>query len=111
MRRLRRSDPGLEARWLGQVREVVSRVLAPFSVDLYLIGSRARGDSRLASDIDLAVDPRGDLPESVLAELHEALEESTVPVRVDLIDMRRAGEELRAKILKEGIRWIDSKSA
>ncbi len=68
MRRIRRPNPETEARGLAEVRRIATEVLAPFEVDLYLFGSRARGDARLASDIDLALDPRQDLPTSVLAE-------------------------------------------
>jgi predicted nucleotidyltransferase len=111
MRRIRRTDPETEARWLAQAHDIATRVLAPHDVELYLFGSRARGDARLASDIDLAIEPHGDLPASVLVRLAAELEESTIPVRVELIDLRTAGEQLRAKVRREGIRWIASKSA
>lgn len=111
MRALRRADPETERRWLEQVRAIATRVLQPYDVDLYLFGSRARGDARVASDIDLALDPRGELPPIVLARLEEEFDESTVPVVVDLVDLREAGETLRAKAKREGIRWIASRSA
>lgn len=110
MRALRRADPAIERRWLQQICGIATRVLAPYDVDLYLVGSRARGEAREASDIDLAIDPKGELPPAVFAELAERFEESTVPVPVELIDLRSAGEPFRAKALREGIRWIASKS-
>ena len=111
MRKLRPVDPELQSRWLEQIREIATQILAPYDVDLYLFGSRARGDARLASDIDLAIDPKEDLPLSVLTRLSDEFEESTVPVRVELVDLRSAGATLRAKVLQEGIRWIASRSA
>jgi predicted nucleotidyltransferase len=111
MRKLRRADPELESRWLDQIREIATAVLAPYDVDLYLIGSRARGDARLASDIDFAIDSRETLSPSLLAQLSDEFEESTVPVRVEVIDLRRASAGFRAKVLREGIRWIASRSA
>ncbi len=111
MRPIRRTDPATEKRWLEQVRAIATNVLAPYDVDLYLFGSRARGEAKEASDIDLALDARGELPPSVLARLDEQFDESTIPVRVDVVDLRNAGEPLRAKALREGIRWIASKSA
>jgi hypothetical protein len=111
MRRIRSTDPEAEARWLGLARDIATRLLAPHDVEVYLFGSRARGDARLASDIDLAIEPRGDLPASVLAKLADELEESTIPVRVELIDLRTAGERLRDSVRRDGIRWIASKSA
>ncbi|NOT31015.1 MAG: nucleotidyltransferase domain-containing protein [Planctomycetes bacterium] len=111
MRAIRRADPETERRWLEQVRAIATEVLAPYDVDLYLFGSRARGEAKEASDIDLALDPRGELRPSVLARLDEQFDESTVPVKVEVVDLRSAGEEFRAKALREGIRWIASKSA
>jgi len=40
-----------EERWLATLREIAARVLGPYSVDLVLFGSRARGTAREASDI------------------------------------------------------------
>jgi len=111
MRPVRRADPEVERRWLEEVRAIATRVLASYDVDLYLFGSRVRGDARSASDIDLAVDPKGDLPLDVLVRLEEELEESTVPVNVEVVDLRGAGEALRKRARSEGIRWIASKSA
>jgi predicted nucleotidyltransferase len=111
MRKLRRPEPETEARWLAEVRRIATRILAPHPVDVYLIGSRARGDARLASDIDVAIDPREELPQRVLAELEEAYEESTVPVRVEVVDLSRASPRFRARALEEGVKWIGSKSA
>ena len=111
MRELRRPDPQTEARWLGQVKAIASRVLADYDVDVYLFGSRARGSARLASDIDLAIESRNELPAKVMNRLFDELDESTVPVRVDVFDLRHAGPELRAKVMQEGIQWIASQSA
>lgn len=111
MRAIRRADPETERRWLEQVRAIATRILLPYDVDLYLFGSRARGDARVASDIDLGLDPKGEFPSSVLVRLEEEFDESTVPVEVDLVDLRGAGETLRAKARSEGIRWIASRSA
>lgn len=111
MRAVRGSDPEIERRWLEQIRAIATRALAPYDVNLYLFGSRARGDAREASDIDLALEPKGEFPPSVLAHLDAQFEESTVPVAVDLVDLRGADEALRSKARQEGIRWIASKSA
>jgi len=79
--------------------------MTPYDADLYLFGSRARGIPRAASDIDLAIDPHGPLPRSALSSLRELFEESTVPVHVDVLDLRDAGPGLRQRVLREGVRW------
>lgn len=100
-----------ESRWFAAIRDIASRVLGPHPVDLYLFGSRALGTARPASDIDLAVDPHGELPVGTLPRFREALEESTIPVRIDVVDLSEAGAGFRARVLKEGVRWSVSRSA
>jgi hypothetical protein len=101
----------LQARWLAQLRRLVTDVLGGEPVDVYLFGSRARGDHRLASDVDLALDPRGPLSRAKLAALREALEESPVPLRVELVDLSRVDASFRKRVLAEAQPWVVSKSA
>lgn len=73
--------------------------------DLYLFGSRARGDARRWSDIDVAVVPKRPLPTGLLAETREDLENSSILLNVDLVDMRAASAALREAIWREGVPW------
>ncbi len=71
---------------------------------VYLYGSRARGDAAWNSDYDLWID--ADLPDRVIAEIIDALDESIVPFHVDIVttpSLRGAfGERVRA----EARRWM-----
>lgn len=90
---------------LARVRAVVARHLAPYDVRVYLFGSHATGKANEQSDVDVAVDPREPLPPGILARLREALEESTIPCRVDVVDLNDAGAEFRARVRREGAEW------
>jgi predicted nucleotidyltransferase len=59
------------------------------TVNVYLFGSRASGRPRATRDVDVAIDATAPLPPGVLATLREALEESTIPYRVDWWTWRR----------------------
>lgn len=89
--------------------EIASRVirahLAGLNAHVRLFGSRARGDSRIWSDIDVAVqaDPR--LSAGVLPALREALEESSCLLNVDVVDWNDADFALQESISREGIEW------
>jgi predicted nucleotidyltransferase len=66
-----------------------------------LFGSRARGDARERSDIDLAVAA----PELKLKQwfkIFQTVEGLNTLLPVDLIWLEEASEDLRAKILTEG---------
>ena len=91
--------------YLERVKDIVLDALAVYPVSIYLFGSCATGTARHTSDVDVAVDPYEPLPPHVLAGLREALEESTVPYRVDIVDLSAAGEDLRRSVRKEGKVW------
>jgi predicted nucleotidyltransferase len=96
----------LDPRDRREIERVLARVFRRNGVlNVRLFGSRARGDSRRTSDIDIALGTETTAPLSDLADLREALEESQVPFRVDLVDYASAAPALRAAIDREGIAW------
>lgn len=92
-------------------RAEVLRRLAPLlhacGGRLLLFGSRARGDARPASDIDLAVRAAGPIPAHWLASARESLEDSLVPFKVDLLDYAALSPEMRQAIDREAVAWTD----
>lgn len=74
---------------------------------LILFGSRARGDPRPASDIDLAVRARHPVPAHLLATARQSLEDSRVPFNIDLLDYATLAPDMRRSIDREGIAWTD----
>ena len=70
---------------------------------IILFGSRARGDARPGSDVDLAVEGEHLTPET-LAAMQTRLEESTIPYLVDLVPLdENLDPRLREHILADGI--------
>jgi predicted nucleotidyltransferase len=90
---------------ITETRRIVTKGLRDYPVDIYLFGSRANGTAGRCSDIDVAVLSHTRLPEGLLTEIREALEESHILYRVDLVDLSQANEVLRKRVLQEGIRW------
>lgn len=95
----------LDPRDRSAIERIVTHVLGEGRASLKLFGSRARGDARRTSDIDVALLADRAVSAAELAAMREALEESIVPVRVDLVDYARAPSQLRAAIDSEGIVW------
>lgn len=62
---------------------------------------------RALQSIDVAIEPLAALPPRVLADLREALDESTVPYAVDLVDLTAAPPASRERVRREGIPWTD----
>jgi predicted nucleotidyltransferase len=84
---------------------IASRELRGQRARLYLFGSRARGDARRASDVDIAILPDAPLEPGTLARIRDALEESTIPYEVEVIDLSSVDESFRRKVLAEAIAW------
>ncbi len=74
------------------------------AVEIYLFGSRAREEAREGSDVDLAFLSEEPLSKD-LALIREILEESLLPYKVDLVEIRQA-PYLKEIVKKEGIKWI-----
>lgn len=92
------------------VRQLVLDGLGDLSTEVYLFGSRATGHARPASDIDVAVWSLAELPVGTLSLIREALEESLVPFKVDLVDLHDTDEGFRARVIAEGIAWHEPES-
>lgn len=86
-------------------RSIVARMIGPEQARVSLFGSRARGGARRWSDIDLAVEPKGDLPRSVLAELRDAFETSNMLLNVDVVDLRDASAAIKQTVARDGVLW------
>ncbi len=84
---------------------IAARELGAQRARLYLFGSRARGDAGRASDIDIAVLPEAPLEPGTLARIRDALEESTIPYEVEVVDLSRVDRAFRRKVLAEAIAW------
>jgi len=94
-------------RALEQLRRIVLDALGERDAAVYLFGSMATGETRHASDIDVAILPREKLPRAFFATLAETIEESTIPYNVDLVDLREVGTAFRERVARSGIKWRD----
>ncbi len=92
-------------KYLEQVKRIVLGRLRDRDVAVYLFGSHAAGTARRYSDVDVAIDARSPIPASVWAALAEAIEDSTVPWHVDLVDLGQVDPDFRRRVISEGVAW------
>ncbi len=93
---------------LEELRTFLEDYFAGRKIQVYLFGSRARGDNRSCSDIDLALASDVDLSMDI-ALINYYLEESDLPYKVDLVEYKKMSEKLQESIIKEGVLWIERK--
>ena|SRR5436190_10605869 len=97
----------VRTRAIEQLRRMVLDALGDRDASVYLFGSMATGQVRHASDIDIAILPKDELPSVFFAKLADIIEESTIPYEVDLVDLREVSPVLRDKVFRTGIKWRD----
>ena len=92
---------------LTDLKKLLLPAISERRVKVYLLGSWARGTEKKSSDIDIGIfHPASPGPE-FFAQLRDRVEESTVPYRVDIIDLVHADPAFLEKVHKEGIVWSD----
>ena len=94
-------------RYLSVLRKEIVSFLEGEDVSVFLFGSRARGDARPGSDVDIAVVPHGRFDRSKLLFLREVVEELNVPYNVDVVDFSDVSEEFKQEALKGAQVWKD----
>jgi uncharacterized protein len=99
------TTPSIPHQSLELVRALVLAHVRREDVAVYLFGSRARGDARAGSDIDIGLLPRGALERGCLADLRERLEDLPIPYRVDVVDLTETSEVFRRRALEEATTW------
>lgn len=83
---------------------VIRQCFGSDSNKVWLFGSRARGDYKRYSDIDLLMDPDHEITSSRLSEIREALEESSLPFKVDLVRASELAEPYRNGVFRDRVK-------
>jgi hypothetical protein len=92
-------------RYLQRIKSVLREEIRDQDISVILFGSRATGEGYAGSDVDIALKAAGPIDRRLISRLHERLEESTIPYRVDLVDWSRASAPLRKEIDEKGKEW------
>lgn len=81
---------------------IVQGILSKYPYSFYAFGSRARGNPKTLSDLDICF--FDNIPTNVLAHIDEDFEESDLPYKVDVVDWNKCSDDFRAIIKKDLVR-------
>ncbi|MFH1562248.1 MAG: nucleotidyltransferase domain-containing protein [Nitrospirota bacterium] len=84
---------------LCQVQAILRKYVPEY--DVWVFGSRVQWTAKKTSDLDLAVITDVPLDTICLADLKEALSQSDLPFKVDVVDWAVTGEAFRKIITRE----------
>ena len=90
---------------IKELRRMVLAALVEHDAEVWLFGPCARGEALQHSDIDIAILPRHELPSGFFSDLAEAVEKSSIPYDVDIVDLRGAAPSLIEEVCHEGVEW------
>ena len=85
------------------IRETLRKHLGA-NVPVYLFGSRAKNTARWNSDYDLWVD--ADLPNALIADIQDELDESFVPFKVDIVTTPKLRGKFGQIVKLEARQWM-----
>jgi len=65
---------------------------------VFVFGSRARGDHKKYSDLDLAIESAETIQKKTWSELQEQFSESSIPFKIDLVEMSKIEPDFKKAI-------------
>lgn len=95
---------GLTPEQYDFIRREVITSLEDHGATVWVFGSRARGDHKKFSDLDLMVQSDKDL-NSLVSQIDETLVDSSFPFKVDLILEENFAESYRENFEKEKLKF------
>ena len=96
--------------YLEKAKEIVLARIPREDYSVFLFGSRAEGQERETSDLDIGFLGIKPVPEKLIREIREALDESVIPYRVDLVDFHKVDPAFKVIALKKVIVWNQAKN-
>jgi predicted nucleotidyltransferase len=94
--------PDMQEGHIRILREALCAHL-PRDVRVWMLGSRAHGGAQHYSDLDLALEWGRPLDLDVMGSIAEALSESDLPCKVDLVDLTLVDPGFKARVLRDCI--------
>jgi type I restriction enzyme S subunit len=84
---------------LALLKKLITEYLSECEIRVF--GSRIHGTAKPYSDIDIALKCTKPIDRRTMSRLKEALQESTLPIRVDVLDWYTISDEFRV-VIEEG---------
>ena len=95
----------MDNKYLNQLKDIVLTELADEPVQVLLFGSRARGDFHAGSDVDIGLIPRRQINPFKFSILKEKIEDSSIPYKVDIVNLSEVSDEFLEHALKGAVLW------
>ena len=87
------------------LNQIVLSPLKSHGATVWIFGSRARGDHKAFSDVDIMYENKENtqFPLGFIGHLKDEIEESRLPFKVDLVDANEMAESYRSGVLADRV--------
>ena len=93
----------IEEKYLNLVKEILSKYSESIK-NVYAFGSRTRKNHKKYSDLDLAIEFLKNSDKDLLFLIKDALENSSLPIKIDVINLDEINEEFKKSIEKDFVK-------
>ncbi len=97
-------------KYLNIAKEIVLSLIDKQKVSVFLFGSRADGKYRSDSDLDIGFVADEQIDLFVFSQIREALSNSIVPYRFDLVDFSVVSDDFKQIAMNRIIEWNIAKN-
>ena len=96
---------GLSDEQFQILNQIVVSPLKSHGASVWIFGSRARGDHKPFSDVDIMFERKDStqFPKGFISHMREEIEESRLPFKVDLVDANEMAESYRSGVLADRV--------
>lgn len=84
-----------------EIKKIIFQFLDPKKYKVFIFGSRAKGKAGKYSDYDIGILGKRPLPSYLKVLIEEALEESNLPFKVDIVDFSNVSKDFKKVALKK----------
>lgn len=91
-------------KYLLQIKTIIGKYLDLNQYKLFLFGSRASGNAAKFADYDIGIQGQEKVPRQILFQIKGDLEESDLPVFVDVIDFNEATDKFKEVALMKTVK-------
>ncbi len=89
----------LELKYVNFIRDKILALIP--DVEIYFFGSRTQGKALEYSDVDVALKSSDKIPIEKMLQLKAQFEESTIPYKIDIVDLNNLKAEFKKIIEKD----------
>ena len=92
-------------KYLLLLKDIVLSLIDQEKVAVFLFGSRAAERARPGADVDIGLWSHEKLPQQLYHRIRNAIDDSIIPYKVDIVDFTRVDPEFKIVALKDIELW------